>query len=107
MGSDEAWTNPIDVNFGQIQYSLDPHHLLPSRSDLTRGRLEFQRKLLRSGQPRFLMIQVTEEGVIVDGHHAFRAAAEEGLLIDVTVCRLPAEKKSDSILNLEVREEAR
>ena len=53
------------------------------------------------------MIRVTEEGVIVDGHHAFRAAAEEGLLIDVTVCRLPAEKKSDSILNLEVREEAR
>jgi hypothetical protein len=48
------------------------------------------------------MIQVNREGVIVDGHHAARAAAEEARPVDVTVSPLPVVAKSVSILDLPV-----
>jgi hypothetical protein len=76
--------------------------LLPSRSDLIRRRLDFQRQLLRHGTPRLTPIQVTTDGVIFDGHHAVRAAAEEGRLVDVTVIGFPVPATADSILDLPV-----
>jgi hypothetical protein len=61
--------------------------LLPSRSDLSASRLAAQRQLVQSGQRRRTPIQVTTEGVIWDGHHAARAAAEAGQLVDVLVIK--------------------
>jgi hypothetical protein len=73
---------------------------LPSRSDLLRGRLALQKQLLRSGTPRRTPVQVTTDGVIFDGHHAARAAAEDGKLIDVLVIDFPLSPTADSILDL-------
>jgi hypothetical protein len=68
--------------------------------DLVIARLAFQRQLLRSGKPRLTPIQVTTDGVIFDGHHAVRAAAEDGKLIDVVVIDFPVPPTADSILDL-------
>jgi hypothetical protein len=75
----------------------------PSRNDLSPARVEYQRVLIRGGQARFTPILVTTDGVIVDGHHAVRAAAEEGNLVEVTVSPLPATGRAGSILDLPLR----
>jgi hypothetical protein len=77
--------------------------LLPSRQDLVRRRLEHQRYLLRTGQSRFTPIQVTREGVIFDGHHPVRAAAERGLMIDVMIIHQIVPAVGLWILDLAVR----
>jgi hypothetical protein len=97
-----GWTNPITVPAGQTQAGVDPGELLPSRSDLIRTRLDLQRQLLVSRTPRQTPIQVTTDGVIFDGHHAVRAAAEMGRLIDVKVIAFPQAPTADSILDLPV-----
>jgi hypothetical protein len=48
------------------------------------------------------MVQVSPQGVIVDGHHAVRAAAEEGRRVDVWVTLLVAAPKPGTILDLPV-----
>jgi hypothetical protein len=97
------WVNPITVNPGAVQSGVDPARLRPSRTDLVRSRLEFQRALLRSGRSRFTMIQASRDGVIIDGHHGVRAAVEEGRPVDVSVSALSALASATSILDLDVR----
>src|SRR5262245_12464769 len=97
-----GWTNPITVLAGQRQQSVNPFALLPSRLDLLRRRLVIQRRLLLSGTARFSPIEVTVQGVIYDGHHAVRVAAEEGCLIDVLVVAQSLRSSADSILDLPV-----
>ena len=77
--------------------------LLPGRRDLVRFRLEYQRRLLLSGTTRLAPIQVTLEGVIFDGHHWVRAAAEEGKTVDVLVVDQSVQAMANSILVLPVR----
>ena len=102
MGAEDESTSPVTVGPGQVQSGVDPRRLHPSRSDLITVRLDFQRGLLRSGKSRFTMIQVTQSGIIIDGHHRVRAAAEEGVVVDVIVTPLPAKMTAESILDLEV-----
>ena len=97
-----GWQNPITVSAGQTQ-QVDPTQLLPSRGDLVRARLEGQRRLLLSGTPRFTPVQVTPDGVIFDGHHMVRAAAEIGKLIDVRVVGITQPPTGEMILDLPVR----
>jgi hypothetical protein len=97
------WQNPISAVPGQNQGGVDPTRLLPSRGDLTRLRLEAQRRLLLSGTARFTPVQVTPDGVIFDGHHMVRAAAEEGKLIEVRVIGIAQPPFGDMILDLPVR----
>jgi hypothetical protein len=85
MSTLPGWSNPISVSAGQTQYDVDPTQVLPSRPDLQQRRLDLQRQLLASGQARFTPIQVTQDGVIWDGHHAVRAAAEAGRRVAVLV----------------------
>ncbi len=103
MGSSADWQNPITAPAGQRQSGLDPLRLLPARVDLFVARLDFQRALLRAGRTRLTPILVTREGVIVDGHHAVRAAAEEGRLVEVLVSELVVTATASSILSLPVR----
>lgn len=103
MGASAGWQNPITAPPGQVQHGVDPTSLRPARSDLIRARVEFQRSLLRSGRPRHTPIQVSPDGVIIDGHHAVRAAAEEGRTVDVLVSGLVAPGKNCTILELAVR----
>jgi hypothetical protein len=98
-----GWKNPITVAPGQMQRGAAATVLLPSRTDLGRARLESQRQLLRSGTPRFSPAQVSPDGVIFDGHHMVRAAAEEGKLIDVRVVGISQPPAGELILNLPVR----
>jgi hypothetical protein len=95
-----GWVNPINVPVGQTQTGVDPLMLLPSRSELLRGRLAFQRQLIQSGVARHTPIHVNSDGVIFDGHHAVRAAAEEGRMIDVKVIDFPLPATADSIMDL-------
>lgn len=98
-----GWLNPITLPAGQIQMGLDPNQLLPSRDELIRHRLEFQRQLLQWRQKRMTPIKVTREGVIWDGHHAIRAAAELDLSVDVLVVAQTVPPSGLSIVQLPVR----
>src|SRR5262249_1100972 len=97
-----GWTNPITVPAGQRQQGVNPFGLLPARLDRLRRRLVIQRSLLLGGTARFPPIEVTVQGVIYDGHHAVRVAAEEGRLIDVVVVPHSLTSSADSILDLPV-----
>jgi hypothetical protein len=103
MSAPAGWQNPIRVSAGQTQANVDPRMLLPSRPDLVKARLDFQRLLLRSAQKRFTPIQVTLQGVIFDGHHAGRAAAEEGSFVEVFVVDQKVLPSAPSIFSLSVR----
>src|SRR4051794_32188025 len=103
MSSPSGWRNPIVVGPGNVQTDVDPSQLRPSRTDLVRARVELQRSLIRGNRQRLTPIQVSEQGVIIDGHHYIRASAEEGRLIDVLVSELPVLPKADSILDLPLR----
>jgi hypothetical protein len=103
MSAPEGWTNPITRQPGELQTGVAPARLWPSRPDLASARVEFQRSLLRTGSPRYTPIQVTIDGVIIDGHHAVRAAAEEGLTIEVLISALPVKGRSETILDLPLR----
>ena len=85
MSIPEGWINPITSEPGQVQHDVDPVSLRPGRSDLVKVRLEWQRHLLTHGIPRFTPIQVNQDAIINDGHHAIRAAAEEGRSVDVLI----------------------
>ncbi|HTK78006.1 MAG TPA: hypothetical protein VL371_22250 [Gemmataceae bacterium] len=97
------WQNPITARVGQVQTAIDPARLLPSRGDLVRGRLDAQRRLLLGGVVRFTPVKVTSAGVIFDGHHMVRAAAEEGKLIEVLVIGITQPHVGEMILDLPVR----
>lgn len=86
---------------------VDPLTLRPAHAtSLVRRRLEAQRELIRAGTRRTSPIFVTPDGVIIDGHHGTRAAAEAGLPVEIEVremapgCPLPA--LAASILDLEI-----
>jgi hypothetical protein len=97
------WKNPIHVAAGATQTSVDPALLLPSRPDLRRARLEAQRHLLAAGIRRTTPILVTSDGIIYDGHHAVRAAAEESQTVDVEVTDAAAAPVGLTILELTIR----
>jgi hypothetical protein len=103
MDIPEAWQNPINQAPGLIQNSINPKMLRPSRSHLSASRLMFQRQLLLSGKTRFTPILVSSDGVIIDGHHAARAAAEENRTVDVMVSSFSVAAQADSILDLPLR----
>jgi hypothetical protein len=95
--------NPIIAAVGQTQSGVDPRELLPGRGDLTRVRLDAQRRLIQSATPRWTPIQVTPDGVIWDGHHGARAAAERALAVDVLVVAQQAPPSGIDLLQLPVR----
>ena len=82
---------------------VDACSLLPSRIDLEQARLDIQAALRQTGTPRSTPILVTIEGVIWDGHHAVRLAAENGETVDVRVVALLASPSGLTILQLPVR----
>jgi hypothetical protein len=49
------------------------------------------------------MLRLTPDAVIFDGHHGIRAAAEEGMMVDVLVVGLRVSPCGLSILGLPVR----
>jgi hypothetical protein len=71
--------------------------------DLEQRRLDLQADLRRAGTPRASPIRVTTEGVIWDGHHAVRLAAERGEKLDVLVVPVRVAPSGVAILELPVR----
>src|SRR5262249_55432996 len=96
------WQNPITVQAGQIQPDVNPVTLLPSRKKLSQVRLDIQKALIDAGTKRHTPIQVTADGVIWDGHHTVRIAAEVGILVSVKVVNQKANPTAASILHLPV-----
>ena len=103
MNLPPGWVNPIQVVPGQVQMGIEAASLLPSRTDLSRHRLDAQRLLYRSQTDRHTAIQVTVDGVIWDGHHAVRVAAEDNAFVDVLVVSVIEAWSGLSILQLPVR----
>lgn len=101
MGPPE-WVNPITALPGQTQRGIDARALLPSRPALDEHRLETQRQLRQAGSSRSSPIQVTPDGVIWDGHHGVRAAAETGSSVDVLVVDESVPAAGPTILQLPV-----
>jgi hypothetical protein len=98
-----AWQSPITAPPGQVQVGVDAGSLLPSRTDLEQARLDAQAALRQTGTPRSTPILVTIEGVIWDGHHAVRLAAENGETVDVRVVALLESPSGLTIRQLPVR----
>lgn len=96
--------NPIAVGVGESQIGVDPNLLRPFRSDLLRSRLDLQIQLQTTGISRFTPIKVNLEGVIVDGHHAVRVAAELGQSVDVLVVEVDVAPSGMRILELPIQE---
>jgi hypothetical protein len=103
MAIPASWKNPIVASVGQVQTGADPKVLLPSRPHLLRSRLEAQRRLLLGGVARCTPVKATSAGVIFDGHHMVRAAAEDGMLIDVSIIGIAQPPVGEMILDLPVR----
>lgn len=97
-----GWVNPITAAPGQTQPGMDARSLLPSRAALDENRLDAQRRLWRSGQRRSSPIQVTPDGVIWDGHHGVRAAADDGESVDVLIVDETVPPAGPTILQLPV-----
>lgn len=96
------WQNPITALPGQFQADVNPLDLLPSWADLSQSRLDAQQKLLDTGIARATPIEVTPDGVIWDGHHAVRVAAENGKLVGVKVVAVRVNAVAASIMDLKV-----
>jgi hypothetical protein len=103
MNPPQGWHNPITETPGRVQRAVDATQLLPSRTDLSQARLAQQRALFLAGTPRRTPIQVTPDGVIWDGHHAVRVAAERGETVDVLVVPAQVPSSGMTILQLPVR----
>lgn len=101
-GVPDGWQNPITVAVGERQTSVSPGELLPSRRDLWQTRLDRQLQLIQAGMVRWTPILVTLEGVIIDGHHAVRAAADFGMNVDVAVKNLSARSIGCRIQDLNI-----
>ena len=74
---------------GAILVGIDPASLRSNRDELELSRLNLQRQLIARGIKRTTMIEVNCEGVIIQGNHGARAAAEAGLSIDIRIVNLP------------------
>ena len=74
---------------GVVLHGIDPATLQSNRPELELSRLQLQHQLIASGQRRRTLIQVNRDGIIIQGNHGARAAAEMGLPIDVIVVDLP------------------
>jgi hypothetical protein len=96
------WQNPISVPPGLFQSNVDALSVLPSRKDLSQVRLDMQRSLLDAGIVRHTPVQVTIDGVIWDGHHAVRLAAERGIPIRVQVVAQKVNPSASSIMALPI-----
>jgi hypothetical protein len=94
------WQCPITAPPGQAQANIDPLKLLPSRHDLSQVRLDIQQALLDAGKQRSTPIEVTPDGVIWDGHHAVRVAAEKAIPIMVKVVNVRVNPTASSIMDL-------
>ena len=76
---------PANARPGQILGNIDPNTLQAGRVDLEAGRLAQQQQLIQQGITRNTPIEVTPGGVIWDGNHAARAAAQAGVPVTVKV----------------------
>jgi hypothetical protein len=68
---------------------VDPATLLANRDELESSRLQLQRQLIAAGRKRNTMIEVNRDGVIIQGNHGARAAAEMGVSVDILIVSCP------------------
>ena len=81
--------DPSQAKHGVILRGIDPATFEANRPELEESRLTTQRQLIANGIKRWTMIEVNCQGVILQGNHGVRAAAEAGVPIDVIVLDLP------------------
>lgn len=78
---------------GSVLLDIDPATLHSSKDVLEQVRIDDQHALIATNTPRWDIIEVNRDGVILAGHHGARAAAEAGKPVDVLVRSLPSPSK--------------
>jgi hypothetical protein len=81
--------DPSQAKHGVILRGIDPASLLSNKTVLEEWRINLQRQLIATGIRRHTLIQVNLDGIIIQGNHGARAAAEAGVPIEVRVIDLP------------------
>ena len=81
--------DPAQAKHGIVLRGIDPATLQANRAELVEWRAKDQRQLIATGTARHTLIQVNCQGIILQGNHGARAAAEAGVAIDVQVVDLP------------------
>jgi hypothetical protein len=74
---------------GTILRGIDASTLLAGREPLEQWRIDIQHKLIATKTPRWDMIEVNLLGVILNGNHGARAAAEAHMPVDIIVVDFP------------------
>ena len=85
----KAPENPIKLSVGQSMAVKAENLRVHARNSVERSRLQPIRESLRNGEYIREPLQVTEEGIIVAGHHRAFAAAERGYSVDVKIVADP------------------
>jgi hypothetical protein len=78
---------------GSVLQDIDAATLHSSKEVLEQRRINEQHTLIATNTPRWDIIEVNREGVILAGHHGARAAVEAGKSVDVLVRGLPSPSK--------------
>ncbi len=81
--------DPSQAKNGAVLRGIDPASLQSNRAELEESRVEDQRQLIATGTPRHTLILVNCQGIILQGNHGARAAAEAGTPVDVRVLDFP------------------
>ena len=87
---------------GPNSNKCQPVSSVAKRHNLSQVRLDIQRALMDAGTGRHTPIQVTTDGVIWDGHHVVRIAAEVGIAVTVKVVNVKVNPTAASILDLPI-----
>lgn len=74
---------------GAILRGIDASTLFAGREPLIQWRIADQHRLIATNTPRWDMIEVSCDGVIISGNHGARAAAEARVPVDVLVIDFP------------------
>jgi len=80
---------PTGAQPGQTLENIDPTTLQAGKQVLEQSRLDLQQSLMDQGITRTTPIRVQPDGVIWDGNHAARLAADAGVPVNVQVVPLP------------------
>jgi hypothetical protein len=93
--------DPKQARHGIVLHGIDPATLRSNKTELEQWRVELQRQLIADGIKRHSLIQVNCEGIILEGNHGARAAADAGVPVNVQVIDLP-HPSTGSILDIPI-----
>ena len=81
--------DPVQAKHRVVLQGIDAATLRSNKTFLEEWRLELQRQLIANGIKRSSLIKVNCQGIILEGNHGARVAAEMGVPVEVLVVDMP------------------